>query len=117
MALQERLSNAEFLSKLTTLLKSQSTASKGTLYLSQKRLAHDLPKDSSTTTFPLLFRATNGKSTREDRKGKIKISTVVEPEELEAFFGKYAEVCRSGMDGLKKRDRKARKKNKGKGKE
>jgi len=63
----------------------------------------------------VLFRATNGKSTREDRKGKVKIATVVEANEVEAFFARYAEVCRSGMDGLRKRDRKARKRNKGKG--
>jgi signal recognition particle subunit SRP14 len=61
----------------------------------------------------VLFRVTNGKSTRDDRAGKIKISTVVEADELDDFFGRYAEVCRGGMDGLRKRDRKARRKNKG----
>jgi signal recognition particle subunit SRP14 len=39
----------------------------------------------------------------------------VQPEDLDAFFARYAEVCRAGMDALKKRDRskgKRRKKNK-----
>ena len=45
---------------------------------------------------------------------KVKLSTVVAPEELEAFYARYAEVCKAGMTGLKKRDRK-RGKAKGKG--
>lgn len=44
----------------------------------------------------------------------MKISTVVAVEELEGFYGRYAEVCKAGMTGLKKRDRK-RGKGKGKG--
>lgn len=44
----------------------------------------------------------------------MKLSTVVAPEELEAFYARYAEVCKAGMTGLKKRDRK-RGKAKGKG--
>lgn len=37
--------------------------------------------------------------------------------ELEEFYRRYAEVCKKGMEGLRKRDRKARKrKEKGKGK-
>ena len=43
----------------------------------------------------------------------MKISTVVQPEELEAFFARYAEVCKGGMSGLRKRDRSRRKKEKG----
>lgn len=44
------------------------------------------------------------------------MSTVVQPDELEGFFVRYAEVCKEGMArGLKKRDRKGRKtKKKGK---
>lgn len=44
----------------------------------------------------------------------MKISTVVAVEDLEGFYGRYAEVCKAGMTGLKKRDRK-RGKGKGKG--
>jgi signal recognition particle subunit SRP14 len=45
----------------------------------------------------------------------------VEAEELEGFYAKYAEVCKKGMEGLRKRDKKKAKekekarKKKGKG--
>jgi signal recognition particle subunit SRP14 len=35
---------------------------------------------------------------------------------LEAFYARYAEVCKAGMVGMKKRDRSGKKKGKGKGK-
>ena len=63
----------------------------------------------TTETFPLLLRATDG--------GKFKISTVVMQNELENFFGKYVELCKNGMQGLKKRDRKKEKAMKEKKKE
>ncbi|KAI9843117.1 MAG: hypothetical protein M1838_002758 [Thelocarpon superellum] len=59
--------------------------------------------------FPLLIRATDGKS-KAHRADKIKLSTVVNAERLEAFYVRYAEVCRVGMQALKKRDRSGRKK-------
>ena len=62
---------------------------------------------------PVLIRATDGKS-GEGRKDRIKISTVVEPEDLERFYIRYAEVCKSGMQGLKKRDKSKRRKAKAK---
>ena len=39
----------------------------------------------------------------------MKLSTVVQPDELEGFFLRYAEVWKAGMSGLKKRDRSGRK--------
>ena len=51
----------------------------------------------------------------------MKLSTVVQADELEGFFTRYAEVWKAGMSGLKKRDRSGRKakakktKKKGKG--
>lgn len=53
---------------------------------------------------PIIIRATNGKS-KEKRDKKIKLSTVVEANNIESFYVKYAEVCKLGMSGLKKRDR------------
>ncbi len=53
---------------------------------------------------PIIIRATSGKS-RENKVSKIKLSTIVEAGALEVFFIRYAEVCKSGMSGLKKRDR------------
>jgi signal recognition particle subunit SRP14 len=59
------------------------------------------PDLNPSKPIPILIRATNGK--HKDKK--IKLSTIVEPDALEAFFVKYAEVCKLGMSGLKKRDR------------
>lgn len=47
---------------------------------------------------------------------KSKVSTVVSPADLEAFFVRYADICKAGMGGLKKRDRSAKKKGKAKAK-
>ena len=67
---------------------------------------------------PILIRATNGKPREQRKKGggepKVKISTVVQPDEIEGFFAKYADICKAGMSGLKKRDRTRRKKDKAK---
>lgn len=66
---------------------------------------------------PIIVRATDGKSQSKDRvknKEKIKISTIVQPDDTESFFARYADVCKAGMQSLKKRDRSKRKKDKGK---
>ena len=42
----------------------------------------------------------------------MKLSTVVEAEDIPVFYERYAEVCRQGMAGMKKRDRSGRKKGK-----
>jgi signal recognition particle subunit SRP14 len=73
-----------------------------------------------STTLPIIIRATNGnpKTKKGDRwvvskqsaSKRIKLSTVVNPEDLDAFYAKYAEVCKAGMGALKKRDRSKRKK-------
>ena len=62
---------------------------------------------------PVLIRATNGKP-KDENSEKIKLSTIVQPDALEAFFIRYAEVWKSGMHGLRKRDRSGRKKGKAK---
>ena len=63
----------------------------------------------SAITFPVLMRATNGK-TMAKRDQKVKISTVVQPDELDTFFAKYAELCKASMQGMKKRDKSKKKK-------
>lgn len=66
---------------------------------------------------PLIIRATDGKSQTKDRvqnKDKLKLSTIVQPDDVDAFFARYAEVCKAGMQSLRKRDRSKRKKDKGK---
>ncbi len=61
-----------------------------------------------TEPLPVLVRATNSKSKRH-RSQKIKWSTVVNVDALEAFYARYAEVCKTGMTALKPRDRARRK--------
>lgn len=65
---------------------------------------------SSSRNFPVLIRATNGKS-GDDRKAgkKVKLSTVVDSDALDAFYARYAEICKAGMVALKPRDRSKRK--------
>ena len=73
----------------------------------------------------ILIRATDGNTNapnpKSDRKtgkvtknnsSKVKFSTIVKPNDLEAFYTRYAEVCKTGMTGLKKRDRKRKAKGK-----
>lgn len=56
----------------------------------------------------MLVRATNGKS-KVDRSNKVKLSTVVQPDALDAFFARYADICKAGMTALKPRDRSKKK--------
>ena len=51
---------------------------------------------------------------KEKRKAgkKEKISTIVHPDDLDGFFARYTEVCKKGMEGLRKRDRSKKKKDK-----
>ncbi len=58
-----------------------------------------------SSPLPVIVRATNGKSGVKI-KDKIKLSTIVQPDDVEAFYTRYAEVCKAGMSGLKKKDRK-----------
>lgn len=73
---------------------------------------------------PIIVRATDGKTRNQEKvknKQKVKLSTVVQPDDLEAFFSRYAVLCKAEFQGLKKRDRSKRKKakkgKKGDGKE
>jgi signal recognition particle subunit SRP14 len=82
-----------------------------------------VPGATTTNSQPsILIRATDGntnapnpKSASKDGKitknksTKIKLSTIVNPDDIEAFYARYAEVCKAGMTGLKKRDRRGRK--------
>lgn len=67
---------------------------------------------------PIIVRATDGQSIKSDKKtrnpDKVKLSTIVQPDDIDTFFARYAEVCKAGMQSLKKRDRSKRKKDKSK---
>ncbi|KAF2115479.1 signal recognition particle, SRP14 subunit [Lophiotrema nucula] len=126
------LSNDEFFSRLTDLFEHSRKKGHGSVYLTQKRLSFDTTSAPPSPTkilddplwdthpenpLPVLIRASNNSSSK--RKGtdredidKIKLSTVVQPEQLDAFYARYAEVGKAGMSGLKKRDKKKKKKDK-----
>ncbi|KAH8661373.1 signal recognition particle, SRP14 subunit, partial [Tricladium varicosporioides] len=115
---------AQFFEKLSELF--TATSGHGSIYLTQKRSVSIVPNqevyavgdtkiedpgssqpfaDSDPSkSFPIIIRATNGKS-KEKREKKIKLSTIVEAGALEGFYAKYADVCKSKMSALKKRDR------------
>ncbi|KAJ5153099.1 uncharacterized protein N7482_009577 [Penicillium canariense] len=114
------LSNDEFFSSLTDLLSKTSQKARGSVFLSQKPLI-----DSVSNSPPsILIRATDGntnapnpKASSKDgkvtknktSKDKVKFATVVNADDLETFYTRYADVCKSGMTGMKKRDRSKRK--------
>jgi len=125
----DHLSTDEFFTRLSELFDKTRHKEHGSVFLTQKRLSHGsgLSSPSSPTNkpedpfsdlhpaypLPILIRATDGKS-KEHRKEKVKLSTVVQPDDLESFYVRYAEVCKSGMQAMKKRDRSGRKKAKAK---
>ncbi|PLB45780.1 signal recognition particle, SRP9/SRP14 subunit [Aspergillus steynii IBT 23096] len=124
------LAHDEFFTSLSTLLTTTSQKARGSIFLTQKPLLTDASNTGESSSPSILIRATDGNTNAPNPKSskaadakskpnkpssqKVKLSTVVAPEELEAFYARYAEVCKAGMTGLKKRDRK-RGKAKGKG--
>ncbi|KAL6721294.1 hypothetical protein ACLMJK_000396 [Lecanora helva] len=118
----KHLSVDEFLNRLTALFETRRQKAHGSIHLTQKRLTpSDLPAPTTPLPasspfpdlhppypLPVLIRASDAKS-QEKRKDRVKISTIVQPDELEKFFVRYAEIWKTGMSGLKKRDRSGRK--------
>ncbi|CBY02176.1 hypothetical protein IAQ61_006765 [Plenodomus lingam] len=127
---RDHLSNEEFFSRLAHLFEYTRTKGHGSVYLTQKRLTFDTSSSPPSPAkvaddplwdthpeqpLPILIRASNNGSDRKkgtDRKDieKIKLSTVVKPDDLDSFYARYAEACKIGMSGLKKRDKKKAKK-------
>ncbi|KAF2101947.1 signal recognition particle, SRP9/SRP14 subunit [Rhizodiscina lignyota] len=122
------LSHDEFFTKLGELFEANRQAGKGSIFLTQKRLNYDTPSLASTPTttpddplrdlhpespLPVIIRASNGKW-KDEKASKIKLSTIVQPDALEGFYIRYADVCKGGMQALKKRDRSKRKRDKAK---
>lgn len=118
--------------QLANLFEHNRKKGHGSVYLTQKRLTFDSNTTPPTPTkvaddplwdthpenpLPILIRASNNKSskkagTERENTEKITLSTVLSPEDLDGFFVRYAEACKTGMSGLKKRDRKKGKKDK-----
>ncbi|KAI1332253.1 signal recognition particle 14kD protein [Xylariaceae sp. FL0255] len=112
-----RLTNDEFFIQLARLFDSRKGKHEGQVVLSQKRFSPanatpEAPLDDlhPPRPLPILVRATdaNDKAARKDHR-KVRLSTVVEPEQLPAFYDRYADVCKLGMAALKPRDRSKRK--------
>lgn len=61
----------------------------------------------SNENYSIIFRATDGE---KDKKKRRKISTVVDPKNLDQFWQKYTEVVKGGMGGLRKKDKKKKSK-------
>jgi signal recognition particle subunit SRP14 len=113
------LSHDEFFEKLGFLFDHRKGRDHGAIYLSQKRFPSaqsdadtsnegSFPGSQTTSPLPLIIRATNGKSKRSSQS-KVKLSTVVEPHELESFYLRYADICKAGMAAMKPRDRSKKK--------
>ncbi|KAF7549798.1 hypothetical protein G7046_g8230 [Stylonectria norvegica] len=113
------MSHDEFFAKLGELFNHRKGSDHGAIYLTQKRLTYDqdipTPSDDDPAPdlhpgkpLPVIVRATNGQSKR-DRPNKVKLSTVVQPDDLETFYARYAEICKAGMTALKPRDRSKKK--------
>ena len=108
----------QFLARLTTLLTTTHAEAHGSVYLTQKPLVPSTTNVALESSDPqpqsapqILIRATNGlskphRTAKSNSKPKVKLATVVDAEELEAFYTRYAEVCKKGMEGLRKRDKK-----------
>lgn len=104
----------QFLSSLGSLLTSTTSSSHGSVFLTQKPMP---TSDDSKLSSQVLIRATNGATTAKPKskvskekqhssKQKIKLATVVEATDLDSFYTKYADVCKKGMEGMRKRDKK-----------
>lgn len=67
--------------------------------------------DKEDQEYKVLFRATDG---NKDKSQRSKISTQVQASDLVEFWAKYSEVVKSGMSGLRKKDKKKKTKTKSK---
>ncbi|GAA5951468.1 hypothetical protein JCM8115_005160 [Rhodotorula mucilaginosa] len=118
------LSNAEFLERLAALFAQRKDA--GTVFLTQKRLTYETdastsspedvqmtdaaaaaassssrardstPHDEQDREWPLLLRATDGRGKKDT---KIKLSTTVQPADIESFLSSYSTLLRSSFSG------------------
>jgi len=99
---------------LTIIVTYDQTAAKSP---SKKVPGDPLSDLHSTLPLPVIVRASDGETRSKERvrnKDHVNISTIVQPDDLEAFFTRYAEVCKATMLSLRKRDRRKRKGDKSK---
>ncbi|KAK4216368.1 signal recognition particle 14kD protein-domain-containing protein [Rhypophila decipiens] len=113
------LTHEEFFAKLGELILSGKNDPLFEIFLTQKRYTYgsELPKPSEENPFPetslekplpILIHATDGLF-KEERPQRTKLSTLVQPDQLDGFYSRYAEVCKGSMAALKPRDRRTKK--------
>ncbi|GAA5869798.1 hypothetical protein JCM16303_001797 [Sporobolomyces ruberrimus] len=124
------LSNETFLERLSELFESRKDA--GSVFLTTKRLTYEAPDtedeseqdvkmqdepepepSASTSTdtpvspsekeFPLIVRATDGKSKKDT---KTKLSTIVQPSDYPSFIDQYTQILRSSLSATLRPKRK-----------
>ena len=74
-----------------------------------------IPDDrvQNDTSYPILVRISMNSTNNKDKKQeKLKISTVVETDQLSQFWQQYIRVLKGGFVGLKKKEKKKTKKSK-----
>ncbi|RCI11442.1 hypothetical protein L249_7473 [Ophiocordyceps polyrhachis-furcata BCC 54312] len=118
MGESQHLDHDEFFIRLGELFNYRKGSDHGAIYLTQKRLTYGSEDGASPRAtddvsedvkqMPVIVRATNGKS-KKDISKKVKLSTIVLPQDLDSFYLRYAEVCKAGMTALKPRDRSKKK--------
>lgn len=99
------LSNEDFLQQVKALLGQRTGEGQesGSVFMTQK------PMNTAYGPACLLVRATDG---RGKKAGKVKLSTLVAPHEMEAFFAAWTRVGKEGMSHLRKKERKEKRKKK-----
>ncbi|KOS17631.1 Signal recognition particle 14 kDa protein [Escovopsis weberi] len=113
------ISQDEFFTRLGEVFNRRKGSDHGAIYLTQKRFSPDqalqpasaadpFPEQHPSAPLPVIVHATDGKG-KKARAGKARLSTVVEPHDLEAFYLRYADICKAGMTALKPRDKSKKK--------
>ncbi|CUM62924.1 uncharacterized protein PRCAT00000484001 [Priceomyces carsonii] len=123
-----RMNRTEFITELTSIL--QNNEGKSSVYLTQKRLSdallvddetsiHDLSSNvisennefkENTEKYSILIRVSM--NTKAKKQPKVKLSTVVDVDNLEVFWNEYSQALKAGFMGLKKKEKKKVKKSK-----
>ncbi|KAI1006144.1 hypothetical protein K3495_g2077 [Podosphaera aphanis] len=104
------LDHDDFFARLAALFNARRQSDHGSIFLTQKRMSYENDEIQEASAappskpMPIIIRATDGNS-KDQKKDKVKLSTIVESDALEPFFVRYGEVCKAGMTGMKKRDR------------
>ncbi|KAJ8044553.1 Signal recognition particle 14 kDa protein [Holothuria leucospilota] len=104
------LDNENFLGELTKLF--QKNRSSGSVSITMKQYYGQTKPQPKNTTRQSLSEASEHKCLVRSSDGKKKISTVISSRDITKFQMAYANLLKTNMDGLKKRDKRSSKKTK-----